>query len=266
MTSLLAPIAGPPESSLADHSLCGQLALSSVVRRLGGPAVSAPDNATATELAGIVNGLGAGWHGLVSFDAPGILLGQVIPQGRYLLVGVWCDGNANPVGYWTQTRHWLAAYGDAQQTPCYQCWTATYITADVNTDFARNPIVGCVIVWRDGVSPFPAPPHPVPPSTQEEPVLQRSANLGGVTHRVWIETTNGGLYTQHGTVSGSTAPGRLYDGVDTAFGISEFFLDAEGWHFDVKVTKATPGAADVGRRIEFTLAGDLLNWTWKELQ
>ncbi len=253
MTTLAPPVAGVHEDTSGDHAQCVRLAGSSITERLGGPAIYVPDRGTNIQLRDAVNALGPGWHALDNHGDPMAVLAQSIPQGRYVVVGVYCNPDAVPVVPSQATAtHALACYSTDGRY--YQVWTGQYI-GPTNLSPFFDALFGCVIVWRDG-----APPAPVPPSTAEDDMRQfHFVGLQGIEHRLSIRD-NGDLIDIYGPSNGAKSQ-RLMVGADRGFGVDGPPNNGAAQVIDVMSTQG----ATAGRVIEFTQAGDGFNWTQLEM-
>lgn len=160
--TLTAPVAAYSESGSTDHAQCGPLAAQAVVAALGVHVpVPSPgdDNENAGTMAGWINSLGNGLHALVvdMSVTPMSIIPPAVTAGQYVMVGVNCNGSAEPVNYVTGTRHWLAAYSVAGDV--LNVWLPSYERPDL--DACHSSLMDSVVVWRDGpVPPTPAPPGP----------------------------------------------------------------------------------------------------------
>ena len=147
------PDATGSEAASSDHRSCGQRAIQAVVRGYGlSPDwLKAQDNAWAYMLRDSVNGFGHGFHAEIVQGTPMAMARSLIPQGRILIVAVFCTGGAEPIpAPGIGPSHWLVLYGTDGQ--CFNDWQQTYPTY-TNLDACFNARVGMVAIWRDGVVP-----------------------------------------------------------------------------------------------------------------
>ena len=207
MTMLARPEAGEPEDRSTDHAQCGRLAAMAACGALGWHgSLVLDDYADAQMIAGAVAAQTP--EDIRASDTYEDVLAAIdagIVRGCYCIVGVNCNGFCVPTTWVTGITHWLTCYSDGSPQDVYNCWAATYETANLGT--CHNAEMGTVWIWKEAATPptpEPTPPHPQPEPEPPGPPAPQSVEDDdmAVLYQVTLGVPEGegpGVWVAHGS-------------------------------------------------------------------